>query len=1145
MANPSRITKITDYFNSPRRFMRSTNLIADFHDSSALESYTVTPFVTEALTRILDGLRPQSGRRAWRITGDYGVGKSSFALLLARLLAAPAAKEVVRLCGKQGVPSTLRPMLPVLVVGDREPLNKAIARALGDAYRSVHRPNKEDRRIAALADKAIKTGEAFHFIALIDAVVAGAQQSQRGVVLIVDELGKFLEYAVGKSDSEDIFVLQTIAERAARSASVPFVFVGLLHQGIHAYTEKLSQTQRHEWEKVAGRLDEIVFDQPLVHTATLVGRALGIRPDHLPKSIRIRAKREGMSSVSAGLFALSPVEDWSSIYPLHPLLLPVLVRFFARFGQHERSLFGFLLSNEAHGLQAFSATAPEPDRWYRLSDFFDYVRSVFGYRLSGESYRTSWLRLVEAVDRASDRNPLEISILKSVAILNLLDADDMLPTAALLRAAIGASHIEEPLQNLTAHGLLFRRGQAGGFRLWSGSSINLHDALADAYGAIGNITDIAGQLPQYLDSKPIAARRHYLKFGTLRYFDLKYCASHDLPQVLAEEADGDGKIVIALPVSSSDREFAQGIALRARADDLVVVVPEVLSGMNGYVKDIKAWEFVLRHNPELAEDSFAAEEADRQLKSAQARLAKELEGLIGTRAKLQPNVEIYVGGRQLPVGRYEALAPLASQLCDRIYGKAPKIKNELINRNSLSSAAAAARMRLIEAMFKHPSAPLLGIDSAKAPPEKSMYLSVLARGLVHREHGDQYLLEEPVDDDPLTLKPALDKILQGLEALKGGRVSVSEILESLRGRPLGIRDGVAPLLLAICLTTHGHEIAVYEAGTFLHDFGPADFLRLTKQPANFELQLCRVAGIRAEVFRQLSQSFGRPLEGKRSTDLLDVVAPLCRFAAQLPEYTRRTTNLDDVATRVRDALLHGTDPSELLFDLLPKACGLERFGTDDRRNAKRVEAFVQTLQKATVRLRDAYSGLLSVVVTELAAALGEDTDTAALDRAKLASRAARVAVVAREGRLRAFAQRLRDPGLNEDAWVEALASFVVSKPPARWLKLDYDTWSSEIAMLGAQFLRTEAAAFSKDGDLSRTAVRVGLTKADGSELARVVEFPDEGKLRTVLDQISRTLPGTKDARLAVLARMLWDTLSDELPDALAMPSQETNRGERK
>src|SRR5689334_21277964 len=107
-------------------------------------------------------------------------------------------------------------------------------------------------------------------------------------------------------------------------------------------------------------------------------------------------------------------------------------------------------------------------------------------------------------------------------------------------------------------------------------------------------------------------------------------------------------------------------------------------------------------------------------------------------------------------------------------------------------------------------------------------------------------------------------------------------MNELRRPPFGVRDRLAPLLLAVVVSTRRHEIALYETGTFMPKFGASDFLRLIKQPDNFECQLCRVVGIRADVFRRLLEVFTSHSPEGRSSALLDVVTPLCRFVVDLP-----------------------------------------------------------------------------------------------------------------------------------------------------------------------------------------------------------------------------------------------------------------------
>src|SRR5438309_2296899 len=71
------------------RFLRSTELARDFLDPRGLDGYCLTDFGRSCLKRISSALDVNSSRRAWRLTGDFGSGKSSFALLLANSYSNP------------------------------------------------------------------------------------------------------------------------------------------------------------------------------------------------------------------------------------------------------------------------------------------------------------------------------------------------------------------------------------------------------------------------------------------------------------------------------------------------------------------------------------------------------------------------------------------------------------------------------------------------------------------------------------------------------------------------------------------------------------------------------------------------------------------------------------------------------------------------------------------------------------------------------------------------------------------------------------------------------------------------------------------------------------------------------------------------
>jgi hypothetical protein len=1141
----ARVPRIGDLFRISQRYLRSVHLERDFDDAPALRHYVVTPPIVAVFSRIVEGLRPGSSHRAWRITGDYGTGKSSFALMLARLLCdpdAPALQHVHQAIAQEIEGNVLPPasvhMIPVLVTGARESLVPAVARAVGQALGRLHGQRhtnqllKELRRHAAAV---AKTAEASQLLELLSCLGVYATQSGRsGVLLVLDELGKFLEYAALHPDQEDVYVLQRLAEVAGRSGDWPLVVLGVLHQGFHAYAERLPSTTRLEWEKVAGRYDEITFDQPLAHIAALVAGALNVDRARIPEHIAATAESVRTAMLETGWYGnsrsvLAPLE----LYPLHPALLPVLVRFFARFGQHERSLFSFLLSSEPFGLQSFAERPITGDSWYRLADFYDYIRSVFGHRLAGASYRSHWLRITETLDRVTDVDALGSRVLKTVAVLNVLDAEHLLATDAVLVAAIADGDAEGTVERAVAclkrRGLLFHRGAAGGYCLWPSTSVSLESAFASAQRTLGPVDRVVAHLRPYLDTGAQLARRHYIETGTLRHFEVRYTEVAALLEAVTHPTDADGLVVITLCESADECRAAVTQAATeeiASHPEVIVAVPPSCEEIAAELQDARCWQWVAQNTPELAHDMYAAAEVARQVATSRRALLRKLAALFGFHDGHTDAVQWWRSGRRFNLQARGALSADLSTLCDELYNQAPRICNELLNRRSLSSAAAAARLRLIERMFSAADRPALGMESGKAPPEKSMYLSVLREGNVHRVEAGHWVLAEPPEDaDPLQLRPSLVQIVALLEQGEGHRVPVTGLLHVLQSRPYGVRRGVAPLLLAIVAVAHAHEIAVYEHGTFLPRFGAPDFLRLIKQPAAFEFQLCRVVGVRVEVFTRLARLFACERPNDRDPGLLDVVGPLSQFVAQLPEYTRRSISLPEPAQSVRDALLAAREPATLLFTTLPRACGLSPFSVGEPVDAERAQQFVDTLRDVMVDLRATYPHLLERIRDRVMRGL--TAGGVRPDRAFIARRASRVMLAAREPRLQTFARCLADVVLSDDAWAERAGSFVLSKPPARWIATDETRAMDEIDLLAATFCRVEATAFTGNGDgPDVAAVRLGFTQGDGTEESIVVRtrVEDEPTVQAVAARLEAVLAESGALRLAVLARVLRSSL---------------------
>lgn len=1143
--------RVADVLQIRNRFMRSIHLERDF-DDNALQDYIVTPQTSSMLGRLILGLASQSRQRAWRITGDFGTGKSSFALALAQLLTDRHQHLPLHL--RQAVDfrrlNTGRPRLvPVLVTGSREPIGAALLRGLQRALEGCRRRGADPiilSKIRSLVRAGKPAVSEKVIIDLLQQAIAYVCTTGKGtgLLIILDELGKFLEFAALHPDRQDVFFLQSLAEAAARSGKHPLLVVGLLHQGFNAYAEQLSQVVQKEWEKVAGRFEELLFNQPHEQTVVLVAHALNVRIAQLPRNVIKEAERDMAGAVDLGWYGPAPtrrllLETAARLYPLHPTVLPVLVRLFSRFGQNERSLFSFLLSNEPFGLQDFSNQPLQSARFYRIHHLYDYARGAFGSRLSLQSYRSHWNQIESVVESFPREHDEQLQILKTVALLNLVDAPSLLATDAALAVVFGSDGrmnertLKEALRHLARDKhILHYRGAAGGYCLWPHTSVNLERVYQEACRAVGTPQRISSFMHENLSVRPLVARRHYIETGNLRHFDVCYASVPDLPSLLEKDAvAADGRIIVPLCETEGERQEALTLArsapLKGRPD-ILVAIPKPLGALVGLVQECQRWQWISQNVPELNNDSYAAEEVSRQLVAARQILEKRVRSYVGLRQFTETmELQWFYKGSSLPICNGREFLATLSRICDEVYYSAPRIRNELVNRHALSSAAAAARMRLIERIFKFPSQPLLGMEPAKTPPEMSMYLSVLKHAALHQETDDAWAIVEPsADNDPCTLRPTFQRIRELLEQTPDGRIRVSDLFAHLRQRPYGIRDGLVPLVLSVFAVANEQNLAFYEDGAFLRHLSGQEFLRLIKAPKSFEIQYCRIAGVRAVVFEKLLKMLHLEQSPLRKSDILDVVRPLCQFAAQLPGFTHRTRTISNVAASVREALLNAKEPVVLLFKQLPKACGCSEFESDLNPSAIEVRRFIEALKCALEELKAAYPDLLMKMENAVVAAFGRPGTFEEVRRG-VAEVASRVLVAITEPRLKAFSLRLADTTLSEHAWVESLGSLLCAKPPSKWVDADLEFFQEELKRCVRQFQRVEAMAFDAIKDKQRIMMRVSITKQDGGEVDQVlyVGSEEEAQAAEVEAQIDAILKKTKRIGVVAASRAIEKALT--------------------
>ena len=1106
-----------------RRFRRSVNLDRDAGSTEALDGYVVTPAVRRALSQITEGLDDAAGDRAWSLVGPYGSGKSAFAVFLADLLSGNGSPggDVARslLAGPDGLATPQQSLFPALLTAERAPLDTLLLKSLRSTVEDIWATQRGAKPRILRTIKRLLNGSTPSLSRCATSDVVGCfeeavqtigDKTGAGLLLIVDEAGKALEYAAQKPTRGDVYLLQALAEAAARSNGFPFVILTVLHQSFERYAHQLGPSDRNEWAKVQGRFGELAFreggDQIIRLTAAAI-RRIG----------EPREVAEWTRAVSATATWVAEGTGWSesrlagyldACWPLHPITTALLGPLFrGRLAQNERSLFAFLSAGEPLSFRDFLRTHG-PDCLYTVDRLYDYATGMLGDRVLGRDGR-QWAEIDTAIRRLPpEADAVDEQVLKTVGLLGMLgDQVGLRASAEITAACVGESEaVQHALGRLKQQSVLVFRQFRDAFQIWEGSDLNLDDMVVHAESQLPNDFSVAQALQRQAPRTPLVARRHLFETGTLRFFDVRFVDSSRL--MPGEEAnlsvEGDGLVILALPRTEPEGEDTrqqQGIAGLAierlgEGKPVVLVVPEASARLAQLTRELAAAQLVKTTTPELQSDPAARTELSSRTDELQRQIAAEVE-----RAFDPGRSGWFTGGERLVVASWRDASRALSNLCDAHYDEAPRIRNELLNRRSLSTSAAKARRNLIEAMILRRDVARLGFQGN--PPEFSMYRSVLETHGLHRRRAGAWGFGAPRPP----LKPlwkAIDSFLQETEA---GRRPLGELYDRLRRPPFGIKDGPLPVILVAALLARDDDVAVYERGSFMPAWTPSHAERLLRSPDGFEIRRCRIYGLRQSVFTRLAEMLR--LSTGRKPALLDVVRGLVRFVASLTPYARRTLRVSERARSIREALVRAREPAQLVFDELPEACGCPPFGVNQAGARQRVDEFVGTLEAGLGEIGNAYPALIERACAVLADHLSLPKTAADL-AAELRSRACHLEDVAVEPMLKSFALRASDEALAPDDLVTSLLTQLASKPPHEWSDADEDHFQVRVAHVARAFRSAESLLVARDGaDDGQGLLRLAVARRGHPERDRVLPLrpADETRVAALRDRILKTVTG--------------------------------------
>jgi hypothetical protein len=911
------------------KFTPSVNIIRDLDKPL---DYILTPNA-ELVFEQMDN-NYTAGIHSFNIIGSFGTGKSSFLVAFEKQLKGE---------------SIFFDFSPICLNGSKE---SKFINIIG-SYRSIR-----EAFAKAIGSKATDTG----ILADLHNYYRRIQEENKQLIIIVDEFGKFLEYAAANNPEKEMYFIQQVSE-FVNDVSKDILFITTLHQNFQAYMTGLSLKQRTEWEKVKGRFKEITFNEPVEQLLFLAARYLDNKTD-----IKEQVNHKEFIDIILKTKAF-PLDDRffsgfeRRLLPFDVAAAAVLTLSLQRYGQNERSLFLFLKSRDINGLDDYDRSS---NPYYNLNCVYNYMIQNF-YSYLSTKYNPDymqWSAIRNALERAAaifeGNHDAAAKIVKTIGLLNIFASKSAKIDRYFLlkysRLGLGIENPGEVIQVLEDKKIIRFLKFKQCFILFEGTDLDIELAIQKAASHVDLPTDIVPILKERFQFPYILAKAAFYRAGTPRFFEVIF-SNQPIKKCPTGQVDGFVNLIFNETLDLSEIRSVS----KETGAAIFYGLYQNLKKIRDIIWELEKLNYVLRQNDD---DRVAQRELKEMISHLNNELNRKILNSLYTSAG---NVVWFFQGEEEKINNRKALYRILSKISEAVYFKAPIYRNELINHHRLSSNIASARKNLIVQLLEHWEDKDLGFSPDHYPPEKTIYLTLLKDMKMHREDEDGYMtLSKPQEESFI---PLWERCEDFLEDTKKGEKSAADLIDLLSEKPFKLKQGFLEFWIPIFLFIKRDSFALFYGDAYVPELTSDILLIITKEPNKYFIKAFDIKGLKLELFNKYRMLVKKGTE-ERMTNLsfVDTIKPFLTFYISLPDYTKKTKRLSPTALALRDAIAKAKDPEKTFFVDFPDAFGytIEQLTTSSRL----LEEFIHRLRDGVYEIKNCFEQLIDRIESFLKVQLG-------------------------------------------------------------------------------------------------------------------------------------------------------------------------------
>lgn len=662
----------------------------------------------------------------------------------------------------------------------------------------------------------------------------------RGMVFIFDEFGKYLEDNIANVNVKAIQDLAEYCDHGQFNNSLILVS----HKEILQYVDR---DGLEEWEKVQSRFRPISFEQNDEEIAHLIGNALTKR-EPLWTDFKNKYERDFEKiidqTLDLNIFSSLPEKEFREnivygIYPLHPVIAKMLIMLSKKIAQNERTIFTFIAEDEHNSLGNFlNETGIDKFSFIDAATIYDYfAQNVLNNKTSHEF--SQYLKAQSSINKLKkkDKNyAKKIRIIKAIGTINLINNyDSIRPDEQTIVTILdeGEEVIKQCIKQLLQEKIIIYSRRYKYYSFFDASNIDIEHLIDTTMEKSSNILQAVDLLNDRYLQIPVLPDEYNYEYKMIRYYYPVYVLDDDLVSIedFMEKNYYDGLIVYVL--TNKDKE---DLIHRMNADRSIYVYRKESRKILKEVKKLIAIEYLLTQKKDLNKKD---PKAILELKEYKKELDSYIRNYVLEWNDPAYEENIFIAdGVEVERQNIETVKELSSYMSNQLFScfnKTLIVNNELINKNKLSNAMTRARKEIIDVLLLSDELkPSLGYKDLSV--NHTFIRSLLELNGILNDNIITIPESCPDNDRIKKAHYVMKEIDCFIKKCETEEMNFNDIVNKLKSRPYGLRDGYIPVLLAAALRKYRHNTYIRLKGADQQLNGEL-FESIIRNPINYTLAI--------------------------------------------------------------------------------------------------------------------------------------------------------------------------------------------------------------------------------------------------------------------------------------------------------------------